>query len=297
MSQTNVMLLLSVILWGATIPPTKWALETVEPLTLTFLRLALSSILFVPYAWQKAKKEQGGIGKIPWLRLCSLSFTGVAGYFLFGYTGIAFTSGVNVSIIDSTLPLFTMLFAYFYLKERIVWQQWVGLFIGLCGVLLIALQSEKSNDSSLFGDMMVLAGCVIWAIYIVQMKKPKGEERLSSELFTALLLLIGAAMIFPFAVVEVGVLGWPTFPTKTIASLLYLTIGSSILAYWLWNKAVESVSASKASVYLNFMPVISVIASVLFLKETLTWQTIAGGCCVLLGVFFAERLQASRAVD
>ncbi|MGO0062002.1 DMT family transporter [Brevibacillus fluminis] len=296
MSRTNAMLLLAVILWGATIPPTKWALETVEPLTLTFMRLALSSILFVPYAWKKAKKEQGDM-TIPWLRLCSLSFTGVAGYFLFGYTGIAFTSGVNVSIIDSTLPLFTMVFAYFYLKERIVWQQWTGLFIGLTGVLLIALQSDKSNDSSLFGDMMVLAGCIIWAVYIVQMKKPKGEERLPSELFTALLLLIGAAMIFPFAVVEIGVLGWPTFPAKTILSLLYLTIGSSILAYWLWNKAVESVSASKASVYLNFMPVISVIASVLFLKETLTWQTVIGGCLVLTGVVFAERLQTRRALD
>ncbi|MGE5702888.1 MAG: DMT family transporter [Clostridia bacterium] len=288
MSRNNVMLILSVILWGASIPPTKWALETVEPMTLTFLRLGLASLLFVPYAWNKSKRDNGSV-PIPWKRLCSLSFTGVAGYFLLGYSGMALTSGVHISIIDATLPLFTMLLAFFYLKERIVWQQWVGLMIGLGGVLLITLQGSDANGSSLSGDLLILVSCIIWAVYIIQMKRPKGEETINSELFTSLLLLLGAAMILPFAVVETVYYGLPAFPAKTIVSLIFLTFGSSILAYWLWNKAVESVSASKASVYLNFMPLVSVVSSILMLNEELTWATFVGGCLVLVGVFFAER--------
>lgn len=145
------MLLLAIALWGMTIAPTKWAMESFPPLTLTFLRLFVASLLFLPFAWRKARKEAGSELVIPWRRMYSLSFTGVAGYFLFNYLGVAQTSGLHASIISALLPLCTMLMAAFYLKERMGATQWLGLLTGLAGVLLVTAQPSCRRRRELVG--------------------------------------------------------------------------------------------------------------------------------------------------
>lgn len=296
MNKSVGMLILAVVLWGMTIAPTKWAMEFVHPFTLTFLRLFLASLLFVPFAWIRAKKASGVI-TIPWKRMSILSFTGVSGYFLFGNYGISLTSGVNASILSASLPLFTIIFASVYLKERIRTPQWLGIILGVIGVLIISVQSNQDGNGSILGDILVLASCFIWAIYVVQMKRPQEEAELPSELFTALTLLLGAIMLIPFATVETWMVGLPQLTWKTWFSLGFLVLGSSIAAYWLWNKALESVSAASAGVYLNTLPLVSVVTAIVLLNETVTWRTVLGGSFILGGVFWAERSKnAERSV-
>lgn len=103
------MLLVAVILWGTAIAPTKWALESIQPFTLLFIRLFFAGgicMLFSYVQLQKAIVHK----HIPWKRMSLLSFTGVAGYFMFTSYGISLTSGLHVSIIDAALPLVTILF-------------------------------------------------------------------------------------------------------------------------------------------------------------------------------------------
>lgn len=288
MSKASIMLITAVLLWGVTVPPTKWALESVHPFTLMFLRLFIASLLFLPFVRRLAKK--GGVPvSIPWRRMCMLSFTGVAGYFILSYSGIALTSGVNASILAASIPFFTLSLAAVFLKERIFWRQWAGLFLGIIGVLLISVHPGNSAQSSLTGDLLVLASCVIFAVYVIQMKRPRGEEGLSSELFTAITMMISSLMILPFALVETWKYGIPAIDAKALWSIVFLAIGSSIFAYLLWNKAIEYTSAAKAGIYLNALPPVSVLSSVLFLGETLTWRTMVGGCLVLIGVIWAEK--------
>lgn len=218
-----------------------------------------------------------------------LSFTGVAGYFLFGYSGIALTSGVNASILSASLSLFTLLLAAIYLKEAITAPQWFGLLMGVIGVLFISIQPEAQSGSSLVGDVLVLVSSFIFAAYVVLLKRPKAEAQLPSELFTALTLSISGVMILPFAVAEVWVYGLPVFTTKVLISLVFLVFGSTIMAYWLWNKGLESSSAAQAGVYLNALPLVSVVSSIALLGEAVTSRTLIGGSLVLLGVFYAEK--------
>lgn len=289
MKKAELMLMAAVLFWGMTIAPTKWALESIPPLTLIFLRLALGSLIFLPFAW----KVSGGLqwAAVPWKRLASLSFTGVAGYFLFQYVGVSMTSGVNASIISASLPLCTIILAAAYLKEKITRNQWLGLLLGMAGVLAITIHpgSGGAQGSSLLGDLLVLVGHVIWAMYVIQLKRPRGEETLPSEMFTTLTLVIGGLMVLPFAAAELWYLGMPEVSAKGMGSLAALVLGPTILAYWLWNRGIESVSAGKAGLYLNTMPLISVITSILLLGEALTWRTLMGGLLVIAGVFWAEK--------
>ncbi len=297
MNRAYLMLISAVFLWGLTVVPMKWTLDTVQPFTLMFFRLLLAGLLLLPLVWLRRSRVSGKAVAIPWMRLAMLSFTGVAGYFLMNTYGISLTSGVNASIISATLPLFTLLLAALYLKEQILLTQWVGLVLGIGGVLMVTIQPQSLQQAhSLWGDFLVLASQFIWTVYVVQLKRPKGEEKLSSELFTALTFLLGSAMLLPFAAWETWHYGLPSASGKSVMSFLFLVLCCTMLAYLMWNKALERIPAAKAGIYLNAIPLLNVLTSILFLSEQMSWRTIVGGLLVLVGVAWAERRKHARGV-
>ena len=286
MRNATWMLVTAVALWGVAIAPTKWALEDVGPASLMFLRLFVAGGLFFVFSWLKQRPQV----PIPWLRITLLSFTGVGGYFLFTSYGIDLTSGLHASIIDAALPLVSILFAATVLRERIGPRHVFAMLVGFAGVLLIALPTESGDDSaSLLGDLLIFGSTILFALYTVLLKRPRAEAQLPGTLLTALLLLAGSLLVLPFALVETWRDGLPDLSAaKTVWSLLYLTVGASMAAYFLWNKALETVSATVSGLYMNLLPLISILASVVLLHETMTWRIWAGACLVFLGVFQAR---------
>ena len=110
-----------------------------------------------------------------------LSFTGVAGYFMFTSYIISLTSGLHVSIIDAALPLVTILFSDL-LKEKIQLNYWIGIVLGAAGVLLITIPSSNGNQEvSLIGDTLILLSTFLFAFYTVLLKRPKQEQYLSNK--------------------------------------------------------------------------------------------------------------------
>jgi len=284
------MLLVAVILWGTAIAPTKWALESIQPFTLLFIRLFFAGGICLLFSFKQLKRSVVH-KQVPWKRMSLLSFTGVAGYFMFTSYGISLTSGLHVSIIDAALPLVTILFSAFFLKEKIQLSYWIGIILGVIGVLLITIPSNNvDQEVSLIGDILILLSTFLFAFYTVLLKRPKQEQYLSNKVFTALTLIIGAFVLLPFAMVETFYYGFPKVETwKTGLSVMYLVIGATILAYWFWNKALERVSASVSGLYLNALPLISIVASIVLLNESLTWRIVIGGGLVLFGVIWADK--------
>ncbi len=294
MNRAYAMLIGSVFLWGLTVVPMKWTLETIQPFTVMFLRLLLASLFLLPFAFIRRRRSPIQTAPIPWLRIAMLSLTGVSGYFWLNTYGISLTSGVNASIISATLPLFTLLLAAFYLKEQILLTQWIGLALGIGGVLLITIQPQAAGQHSFWGDFLVLASQLIWTVYIVQLKRPRGEEKISSEMFTALSFFLGSLMLLPFALWEIGHFGLPTISGKSLASFLFLVFCCTMLAYLLWNKALETIAAAKAGIYLNAIPLFNVLTAILLLNEQMSWRTVLGGSLVLAGVVWAERRKSAE---
>ncbi|WP_242257464.1 DMT family transporter [Bacillus cereus group sp. BfR-BA-01379] len=284
------MLLVAVILWGTAIAPTKWALESIQPFTLLFIRLFFAGGICLLFSFKQLKRSVVH-KQVPWKRMSLLSFTGVAGYFMFTSYGISLTSGLHVSIIDAALPLVTILFSAFFLKEKIQLNYWIGIMLGAIGVLLITVPSDNTDQEvSLIGDILILLSTFLFAFYTILLKRPRQERYLSNNVFTTLTLIIGAVILLPFAMVEIFYYGFPKIETwKTVFSVMYLVIGATILAYWFWNKALERISASVSGLYLNALPLISIVTSIVLLDESLTWKIIIGGSLVLIGVGWADK--------
>ncbi|NWK72575.1 DMT family transporter [Bacillus paramycoides] len=284
------MLLVAVILWGTAIAPTKWALESIQPFTLLFIRLFFAGGICMLFSFNQLKKAV--VHKhIPWKRMSLLSFTGVAGYFMFTSYGISLTSGLHVSIIDAALPLVTILFSTFFLKEKIQLNYWIGIILGAIGVFFITVPSNNADQEvSLIGDILILLSTFLFAFYTILLKRPKQERHLSNNVFTTLTLIIGMVILLPFAMIETFYYGFPKIDTWKVGfSVMYLVIGATILAYWFWNKALERISASVSGLYLNALPLISIVTSIVLLDESVTWKIIIGGSLVLIGVGWADK--------
>ncbi|MED1412776.1 DMT family transporter [Bacillus paramycoides] len=284
------MLLVAVILWGTAIAPTKWALESIQPFTLLFIRLFFAGGICMLFSFNQLQKAV--VHKhIPWKRMSLLSFTGVAGYFMFTSYGISLTSGLHVSIIDAALPLVTILFSTFFLKEKIQLNYWIGIILGATGVLFITVPSNNADQAvSLIGDILILLSTFLFAFYTILLKRPKRERHLSNNVFTTLTLIIGMVILLPFAMIETFYYGFPKIDTWKVGfSVMYLVIGVTILAYWFWNKALERISASVSGLYLNALPLISIVTSIVLLDESVTWKIIIGGSLVLIGVGWADK--------
>ncbi|OFE39071.1 hypothetical protein BGV83_26265, partial [Bacillus anthracis] len=217
-------------------------------------------------------------------------------YFMFTSYGISLTSGLHVSIIDAALPLVTILFSAFFLKEKIQLNYWIGIALGGGGVLLITIPSSNvDQEVSLIGDILILLSTFLFAFYTILLKRPKQEQYLSNKVFTTLTLIIGAVILLPFAMAETFYYGFPKIETwKTGFSVMYLVIGATILAYWFWNRALETVSASVSGLYLNALPLISIVASIVLLDESVTWKIVIGGSLVLIGVGWADKQKISK---
>ncbi|MGQ0421745.1 DMT family transporter, partial [Bacillus sp. HC-Mk] len=168
---------------------------------------------------------------------------------------------------------------------------WIGIILGAIGVLFITIPSKSANQEVyLIILVYLLLSTFLFAFYTVLLKRPKQEQYLSNEVFTTLTLIIGAVILLPFALVEIFYYGLPKVETwKTGLSVIYLVIGATILAYWFWNKALERVSASVSGLYLNALPLISIITSIILLNESLTWRVIMGASLVLIGVGWADK--------
>ena len=75
---------------------------------------------------------------------------------------------------------------------------------------------------------------------------------------------------------------------EMLANLLFLGLGASALCFVTWNFAVKALGAVKTSVYIYLVPVITVAASVLILREPFTWMTGAGTVLTLIGLLLSE---------
>ena len=125
--ERNMHVISGCYIMGTAIAPTKWALESIQPFTLLFIRLFFAGGICMIFSFKELQKSV--VHKSSMKRMSLLAFTGVAGYFMFTSYGISLTSGLHVSIIDAALPLVTILFQHF-LKEEIRLNYWIGIILG-----------------------------------------------------------------------------------------------------------------------------------------------------------------------
>ncbi len=284
--KSALMLSSVVFLWGSSFTLLKLGLEEIPPVTLAFLRFLVALPFIAAFAYSQDKNAFGGHILKEWKIFSALGLTGVALYHMFQNFGLQLTTASNSSLIISANPVFIVLLDHFYLKERMTLKRVFGVVFAFLGVALIIRPMEWSLDPvRIIGDLLSLGSAISWAFYSVV-----GRDVLSNygaNRVTMFSLIFGTLFLFPSAFF----LERPVLPRSLWSwfLLLVLSLFCSGLAYLFWSKALEDVSATKAGVFLFFLPVISVSVANLVLSESLDAFLAIGALLVIIGVVITER--------
>lgn len=266
------------------------ALNDLPPLTLAFSRLVVAFIVLFPIGFLSAWKERSAF----WEHrrpLLLMTVTGVTFFNTFIYGALHFTTATNVSVLESVIPVVTIILSAVMLKEKLRGIQWAGALLSFLGAVLVVLKGKVFQLASVswnIGDVIMIGAIVSWALYSIYVKR---YMHLFPS-FAALFLMTGISVmvLLPVVFVEWLIGGIPTiaFPSH-IAGFLYLGIFPSVVALVLYNRAVDLLSPSQASVFLNLLPVVTMAGAYIWLNETITVIQLVGALVVVAGVFLTTQ--------
>lgn len=297
---TTLLLILGVLFWSGNYVLGRALVHTVPPLTLSYIRWIMAFLCFLPFAWREMRANLQAVrANLPYLII--LGSSGIVGYNFFQYLAVKYTAAVNASMINSSTPMFTAIFAYFFLKDGLRWRQMAGIGLSLSGVLVIMTRGDWHNFLALSfnkGDLFMLAAVLLNTVYLLLLKG-KGSPVPPKTLFLTT-VAGGLAVTFPFPIIEnilygtgwTHAWGWP----HTIG-LIYLAIFPSILSMLFFNRAIADLGPVKTAAYVNLGIVFSAILGIIFLGEMLTPAHFLGGILIVAGIWLTGRSKPALSAE
>ncbi len=282
-----------IVFWALVFPFIKIALEELSPVNLTIMRLLVVCIVFLILLIVKPNK----FSKIQKKDIVPIFLVGFLGIILYHFGlnyGEQYISASAASVIIATIPIFVVILAAIFLKEKITIKIVLGVILSLVGVVIISTVGRSDallEVKYISGALAVILAAALGAGYTVAGKKML--QRYSALSLTVYVCLLGSLGLIPFIssslfeeVAAMSLTGWSV--------VIFLGVFPTVVGYVLWYVALEIKSASEISVYLYFVPVLSTIISYIFFRDEITWLFVFGGALVILGLHVVNK-QSSKA--
>jgi len=285
-----VTLLASVALWGSFPATAKLALVDFPPFFLAAVRCTAASCFLLVLLARSSSDTIRGLGPGAARVFLVLGAAGIWGSMQFTYLAIYNTTAGNAVILQAATPVIVALIARFYLGERLLSVQWLGVAVSLLGVLLVItrgpfamLQPAELHS----GDFITLLSLSSWAIYTVY-----GKRVLAS--YSPLLATTAAYVMGTFLILLTVAVTLPLFPPPRLWSLtawtivFYQGILGAVAHIW-WYEAVLVVGPSQAAIFTNLQPITGIVLAPLLLGEQIGVWHVVGTLFVLAGVGLTTR--------
>lgn len=269
------------IFWGIPYFFIKIALRELDPTTIVFARVLIAALTLLPLAiWQ------GAIAPLrkSWRAILMLTFIQIIGPFLLITYGELHITSSLTSLLIATEPLLLALFALrLDQSERVTGLRFVGLLVGLVGVIVLLGFDVSGGEYRFLGVAMVLLATAGYSLAALMVKRPAIASQSSLGVVTAECTLT-ALILSPVALTRL-----PTsMPSLDILiSLLILGLVCTGLAYLVLFALVKEAGASRGTVFTYVNPAVSVLLGVTILHEPLTITTIMGFALILAGSWFS----------
>ncbi|UFT99591.1 DMT family transporter [Radiobacillus kanasensis] len=271
------------------------AINELPPFTIAFFRLLVAFIVLFPIGFRSAWESRDTFIKYK-KPLLIMTLTGITFFNTFIYGALQFTTASNVSVLESAIPVVTVLLSAWLLKEKLNHIQWVGILLSFIGALWVVMEGKLLQLTAIdwnIGDAIMIGAIGTWAVYSIFVK----QYMHLFPSYAVLLVMTGISIIvlLPIVLIEWGFQGIPPLGSLNLVfSLMYLGIFPSFIALIFYNKAVHLLSASKASIFLNFLPVVTIAGAYIWLGEKITVMQIIGSLIVICGVFLTTQVKGKR---
>lgn len=278
--------LFTVSVWSATFVSTKALIAAgLTPAEIFLMRFALGYLCILPLAPRRLRAEN---------RRDEAAFAaaGVCGgslYFLLENVALEYAPASNVSLLVCTAPVWTALAAGRADRgERMTRRQAAGAALAAAGMALVVLNGRFVLHISPAGDLLALAAALSWMGYSLVIKRL--GARYPASFIARKVFFYGMATILPvFAFRPFAATGELLARPVVWANLLFLGVVASGFCYALWNAVMRRLGAVRATNYIFFNPLVTMLTAALCIGERITAPALAGAAMILCGMWHAER--------
>lgn len=272
------------VIWGLSFLSIKVAVQVFAPMTLALLRFIIASLLLITIL--KIREPGSRLAKKDVPRLAVSGIVGITAYFFFENNGIKLTTAATASIIIATIPMLTVLSDFIFCGNRLTWPKFIGVTLSFWGVYLIVSGSGQFSFKSEYfvGNLYMLGAAVAWVIYSL-VTRPLGD-RYSKLAITTYQTLFGTLAIIPFTFFEKN--NWQMVNLTLVLNIFFLGVLCSALGYYIYVTSIDELGVSISSLFINLIPVVTVIGSYFILGEKITPAQLMGGGVIIMAVYLAE---------
>ena len=277
----------TVAIWGCTFVSTKvLMLNGLSPAQIFTLRFLIAYVMMLAVyhsrLWADSWRDE--------LKMMLLGISGGSLYFLSENEAMNFTSTTNTSLIVCSCPLFAMLLVRLVYRSttRISMMQLGGSLLAFAGMVIVVLNGRFVLHLSPLGDALAFTACLSWSVYSLLMKWVSAKY--GAAFITRKVFFYGVLTILPYYIF------YPTLPTAAVltkpvvvGNLAFLGCLASMICFLTWNWCISKLGAVKATNWVYFNPITTMIFASWVLGEKITPYFLAGATCILLGMFVADR--------
>ncbi len=285
-AKAHLLLFSVALIYGANYSIAKIILDPglIDPNTFILLRIGTGLFLLLLFYGKPIAIERKD-----WKMVIYFSVTGILTNQLFFFNGLARTSPIHASLIMITTPILVFVIHSIWKRNPINWEQWFGCILGFTGTLWLVLSSapESQKLSSLVGDIMIFINAVSYSLYL------SSFSSLSSKYGTISLLtwifLIGFFLCLPISYQGLLDIPFNQFELKEWASLMFVLIATTFLAYLFNAQALEYSSAALVSNYIYLQPFIAFVIALMLHKDQWRWEYAICAMLIFSGLILVSR--------
>ncbi len=273
------------LLWSSSFVALKIAFTGYDPMVVIFGRMVVASLCFLCAGKRLVRSvmyQKGDYKLILFMAFCEPCL-----YFVFEAKAIENTTASQAGIITAILPILVLISASIILKESINRKTWTGGIVAMIGVCWLTLESTPSSHAPnpILGNFYEFLAMVCAAGYTISLKRL--TSRYSPFFLTATQALIGTLFYLPLLLLPSTDL--PTsYPIIPGLAIIYLGAVITLCAYGLYNFGVQHIPASRAAMFVNLIPVFSVLLGWIILGEQLSQPQLMAAALILGAVYLSQ---------
>jgi len=276
-----------IMIWGLNVVMIKY-LAFFPPVLIAAIRMTVAALVLLPIMFWK----EGRVSLAPreWIFVGIVGLTSIALHQILVAWGVTFTTAGNTSLILSLNPLATSLLALPFLGEPLTKRKLTGIALGFSGVLVVVVSTAKTGISwSGWGDVLVFGSMLMYVIggLFIRKATSRGVPVLVmtaySHMIGSILLWLLAFFIYPIEVIasiDTAPFTWLVILTSGVLATAIGTVG--------WNYGIQQLGASRTAIFLNGMPLASLVFAAVLLGEKLQILHALSFVLILTGVYLGQ---------
>jgi drug/metabolite transporter (DMT)-like permease len=288
---------LTALFWAGNTIIGRAVVEELPPLGFAFWRSFGAFLIIAPFGLGRVWRARAAV-IAHWRLLLMLGTLGMTGFAVLVFVALHYTGAVNGSLIQGTQPVIMVVLSWLILGTAIAVRQWIGIVIGLAGLMVIVARGDAQVLLGLtfsIGDPVMWLGVFCHGLFSVLVARRPAELDLIGFLTVA--FFVGSVTSLPFHLWEIAEGRAMPLGITMLWGVGYMALFPAVVAQIFWVEAIRRIGPAQAGYFIYLTPVFGTVLAIALLGEAFAWFHGLGIVLIFAGVWLATAARSRRTAE